>query len=109
VLNWIPVCSVDAVPAGSGVAVLLPDAVQVAVYRCTDGELNALSNVDPFSGAAVLARGIVGDSAGIPTVASPVYKQRFALRTGDCIDADGVRIAAYPVRVSDGWVHVGAP
>ncbi len=49
-------------------------------------QLHAVDNVDPFSGASVLSRGIVGDAGGVPTVASPVYKQRFDLRTGRCLD-----------------------
>jgi NAD(P)H-dependent nitrite reductase small subunit len=70
----------------------------------------AVDNRDPFSGAHVLSRGIVGDKAGVPKVASPVYKQSFDLRTGRCLDDDTVVIAAYPVRVDrGGWVEVEVP
>ena len=60
----------------------LIDGVAVAVFRTHDGALYALSNMDPFSGASVLSRGIVGDREGRPTVASPIYKQIFELRPG---------------------------
>jgi nitrite reductase (NADH) small subunit len=106
---WTAVCPVGAVPAGGGVAALLAGDVQVAVFRLLSGEVHALSNMDPFSGAAVLARGIVGDSGGVPVVSSPIYTQRFDLRTGVCLDDETVRVATYPVRVVNGVVHVGSP
>ncbi|WP_158885428.1 nitrite reductase small subunit NirD [Amycolatopsis anabasis] len=108
-LTWTPVCPVEAVLPGSGVAALLPGDIQVAIFLAGDGEFYALSNMDPFSGAAVLARGIVGDTGGVPTVASPIYKERFDLRTGACLDDAEVEITSYPVRVADGIVHVGSP
>ena len=46
--------------------------VQVALFRAHEGTIHAIDNIDPFSGAAVLSRGIVGDRAGVATVASPV-------------------------------------
>ncbi len=69
----------------------------------------AIGNVDPFSKAAVLSRGIVGDRGGVPTVASPVYKQAFSLVTGQCLDDPAVRVPVYPVRIADGWLQVGLP
>jgi nitrite reductase (NADH) small subunit len=57
-----------------------------------------------------MARGIVGDAAGVLKVASPVYKQSFDLRTGACLDDDTVRLASYPVAIDDdGWVSVAVP
>ena len=49
------------------------------MFRTFDERLFALSNRDPYSGAYVLARGIVGTRGGLPTVASPMYKQVFDL------------------------------
>ncbi|TLW89691.1 nitrite reductase small subunit NirD [Saccharomonospora piscinae] len=106
---WTPVCEVAAVPRADGVAALLDGDVQVAVFRTGGDEFYALSNIDPFSGAAVLSRGIVGDRDGVPVVASPVYKQRFDLRTGECLDDGSVRVATHPVRVEDGTVSVSVP
>ncbi|MBK1788956.1 nitrite reductase small subunit NirD [Prauserella cavernicola] len=109
--TWVAVCAAEAVPRASGVAALLDDGTQVAIFRTEDDRFHGLSNVDPFSGAAVLSRGIVGDAGGVPVVASPVYKQRFDLSTGRCLDADTgdtVCVATYPVRVIDGVVHVGS-
>ncbi|HVV10739.1 nitrite reductase small subunit NirD [Amycolatopsis sp.] len=105
-LGTIAVCPADRLIPGRGVAALLPDGRQVAVFRTTSDEYYGLSNVDPFGKAAVLSRGIIGDSAGVPTVSSPLLKQRFDLRTGVCLDDESVRIRVYEVRVIDGVVHI---
>ncbi len=64
---------------------------------------------DPFSAAAGMSRGIVGDGVGVPTVASPIYKQVFSLLDGSCLDDPDVTVASYPVRVQDGELQVGIP
>ncbi|PSK98830.1 nitrite reductase (NADH) small subunit [Murinocardiopsis flavida] len=101
-------CPAHRVTTERGVALLLPDGSQAAVFRTGDGALYALDNVDPFSGAAVLSRGIVGDRAGEPTVASPMLKQVYSLRTGVCLDDPEVRVAVFDVEERDGVVEVAA-
>lgn len=105
--SWYPVCEFDRMIPERGVAALVAGEA-VAVFRTHDGELFAIGNTDPFSGASVLSRGIVGDRGGTPTVASPIYKQVFDLRTGECFDDPEVSVAVYPVRRRDGTVEVGA-
>ena len=107
--TWTAVCSVGAVPEYAGVAALLDGGVQVAIFRLPGDRWYALSNWDPCSGAAVLSRGIVGDTGGVPVVASPVYKERFALETGQCLDASDVSVPVYEVRVREGVVEVESP
>jgi nitrite reductase (NADH) small subunit len=104
-VRWVPICSVDRLVPDRGVAALVGHR-QVAVFLLGTGELCAVDNVDPFSGAAVLSRGLVGDLGGVPTVASPLHKQRFDLRTGRCVDDDGVRIDTWPARKGGGVVEV---
>ncbi|HET9420130.1 MAG TPA: nitrite reductase small subunit NirD [Nocardioides sp.] len=102
-----PVCRLDAIDVEGGVTALVGGEA-VAVFRTYDGGVFALSNHDPFSGASVLARGIVGTRGGAPFVASPIHKQAFDLRTGECLDDPGVRVPTYDVHVSsDGTVVVG--
>ena len=48
-----------------------------------------MSNLDPYSGAHVISRGIVGTRGAVPTIASPMHKQVFDLRTGECLDSQG--------------------
>ena len=52
------------------------------MFRTVDDVLHVVDNRDPFTGRNVLSRGIVGSRAGTPTVASPLRKQAFDLRTG---------------------------
>jgi len=93
------VCGLNLLQPNRGVAALLADGTQVAVFRTNDDEVFALSNVDPFSGAAVLSRGIVGDRGGVPVAVSPVYKQAFDLHTGECVDDPTVSVRTFAVRV----------
>jgi nitrite reductase (NADH) small subunit len=102
---WVDVCATHDVPVERGVAVLL-DGQQVALFRTFDGALHAIGNRDPFSGANVLARGIVGTRGEVPTVASPVYKQVFDLTTGTCFDDPSVQVPVYAVREADGRVEL---
>ena len=103
--EWRDVCAIDDVLPGTGSAALI-DGQQIAVIRTREGHFAALSNFDPFSNAFVIARGIVGDRAGVPKIASPIYKQNFSLETGECLDDPSVRLAVYPIRVVAGRVQV---
>jgi len=107
-LEWLDVCALDDITPDTGVAALLGDR-QIAIVRVGDGdEVYAVDNFDPFSRAFVISRGIVGDRSGIPKIASPIFKQNFDLRTGQCLDDPTVRLAAYAVRVVGGRIQVGA-
>jgi nitrite reductase (NADH) small subunit len=98
--DWFTVCDLNVLLPGRGVAALLPDGNQAAVFRDRQGNLYAIDNRDPFGGAAVLSRGLTGSHQGRPFVASPLLKQRFDLRTGQCLDDETVRITAYEVRAA---------
>lgn len=104
--KWIDICAVADIAPNTGVCALVAGE-QVAIFRVGDSdEVYALSNYEPFSKAFVLSRGIVGDRNGIIKVASPIYKQNFALATGKCLDDDTVSIPTYPVRIVEGRVQV---
>lgn len=96
--SWFTVCDLSLLTPGRGVAALLPDGRQAALFRDRNGALYAIDNRDPFGGAAVLSRGLTGTHQGRPFVASPLLKQRFDLETGQCLDDESVRVAAYVVR-----------
>ncbi|MEU6567584.1 nitrite reductase small subunit NirD [Streptomyces parvulus] len=98
--GWFTACGLHALLPGRGVAALLPDGGQVALFRDREGGLYAIDNRDPFTGAAVLSRGLTGTHRGRPFVASPLLKQRFDLATGRCLDDDGVRVAVYEVEAA---------
>ncbi|CAM3482695.1 nitrite reductase small subunit NirD [Isoptericola cucumis] len=117
--GWTAVCPLDALAPERGAAALVTasdgEELQVAIFRLVDGTVHAVQQLDPYSGANVMSRGIVGTRRGTPTVAAPVYKQVFELATGRCLDAAGKEprdglaadLAAFPVVVTGGVVHVG--
>ncbi len=105
--QWVDVCAVEELPPNSGVCALVADS-QVAVFYLTkDKTIYAVDNYDPFSKANVLSRGIIGDVKGEVVVASPIYKQHFSLKSGQCLEDASVRIATYPVRVVGDRVQLG--
>jgi nitrite reductase (NADH) small subunit len=103
--TWVSVCRYDDLEVERGVASLV-GGEQVAVFRLHDGTVRAVGNRDPFSGAQVLARGIVGTRSGRDYVASPMHKQGFDLATGRCLDDEQVVVPVYPLRVVDGVLEV---
>lgn len=99
------VCPLDRLTPDRGVAALV-GGVAVALFLLADGELAAIDNADPISGASVLSRGLVGDVDGTPTVASPLYKQRFDLRSGRCLDDESAAVRVHEARALDGLALV---
>ena len=103
---WHAVCELEDIAPDTGVCAMLAGQ-QIAVVRVGAGaEVFAIGNFDPFSKAFVLSRGIVGDRAGVAKIASPIYKQSFDLRTGQCLDDPSVAVPVWPARVRDGHVEV---
>jgi nitrite reductase (NADH) small subunit len=100
----VRVCRLDDIVPDTGVCALVAGE-QVAVFRIQE-RIFAVGNRDPFSGANVLSRGIIGDLGGEVVVASPVYKQHFSLHTGRCLEDDAVRIPVYAARVEEGCVVI---
>ena len=98
--RWVAVCTVDRLWVDRGAAALV-DGEQVALFRLADDEILAVGHRDPFTGANVIARGLVGSRGDVPTVASPLHKQVFDLRTGRCLDDPEVSLGRWDVRVVD--------
>ncbi|GAA0393209.1 nitrite reductase small subunit NirD [Streptomyces luteireticuli] len=103
--GWTPVCRYDDLVPGRGVAALV-DGRQVALFRDRAGTVYAVGNHDPFSGAHVISRGLLGTREGVPVVISPMHKQAFDLRSGRCPDepeAPGgipAQLPIWPVRLT---------
>ncbi len=106
--RWHDVCGLDRLTVERGASALV-DGRPVALFRLDDDEVLAVDDVDPFWGVPVLSRGLVGCIGGRDTVASPLLKQRFDLRTGDCLDDPTVTVAVWPVQVQQGRVAVTPP
>lgn len=105
---WFDVCDLDELIVDRGACVLVAGR-QVALFRLADGTIHAISNFDPFAGAYVLSRGIVGCTGGRCKVTSPMYKHSFDLATGTCVDDPSVVLDTFAVRVVDGRVEVRSP
>jgi len=103
--RWERICPTGALSLDRGAAAVV-DGTQIAIFLLANGDLFAIDDHDPFSGASVLSRGLVGDVAGEPTVASPVYKQRFALRTGRCLEDPTVAVRTWVARIRDRHIEV---
>ncbi len=102
---WTTVCWLRQLQPGRGVAALV-DGEQVALVRTAEGWVHAVGNRDPRSGAMVMARGLVGSRGDVPTLAAPLYKQVFDLRTGVCLDDPSQRLPVHAVAVVGGLVSV---
>ncbi len=107
--QWVRVARVDDVPNEGGIAIRY-GKTQIALFHFTArGTWYATQNLCPHKSQMVLARGIVGDQAGVPKVACPLHKKTFDLETGSCLSGEALAIATYPVRVSGDEVWVELP
>jgi len=103
------ICQLNDIIPETGVCALI-DGKQIAIFRTKKDDLFALDNYDPFSRANVLSRGLIGgtmivNDTGVDEevlyVASPIYKQRFNLATGQCLDDESVILGAYQVTLNN--------
>lgn len=102
---WTDICAVDDILPGTGVCALVADR-HVAVFRTGDDQFFAIDNVDPKSGVSVLSRGLIGNLGGRVVVASPLYKNHFDLRTGECLEVPEHSVRVHGVRADRGRVAV---
>ena len=103
------ICKIDDIIPETGVCALV-NGEQVAIFRTQNDDVFAMHNFDPFSQANVISRGLLGsceiDGKKVRYVASPMYKQRFDLATGKCLDDERVALRSYPVKVNHGAVFI---
>ena len=102
--DFVPVCPLELIPPEAGVCARVA-GVAVAIFRVGDA-VYAIGDRDPFTGARVLSRGIVGDKRGVLQVSSPLHRHSFALETGACLDDPAVSVPVFRVRVRAGIVEV---
>ncbi|KXI22278.1 nitrite reductase small subunit NirD [Photobacterium sanguinicancri] len=106
--QWITVCNLDDVIPGTGVCALV-NGEQVALFRPdTSDTFYAICNMDPFARSNVLSRGLICEHDGELWVASPLKKQRFALKDGRCLENAEASVKSYQVQVENGEVQIAA-
>ena len=102
--QWQSICAAKELEPLLGVRALVGNK-QIAIFKVQD-KLYAIDAIDPFTNAAVLSRGIVGDLKGTVVVASPIYKQHFCLESGQCLEDDEVKIGTYEIREENDAIEV---
>jgi nitrite reductase (NADH) large subunit len=107
--DWVPVGVVEDFPVDGG-ATVKHGKSQIAVFNfASRGEWYASQNMCPHRKAFVLARGIVGDAAGLPKVACPLHKKTFSLLDGKSLQDEEYSIRTFPVKVEGDRVFVKLP
>lgn len=114
----VDVCALTDLGVERGAGALV-GSYQVAVFRLADDTVRVIQLHDPYAGANVLSRGIVGthwlpgetegEGAEVLILTSPIYKQVWNLDTGAVIDAVGRGehpVAVFTAQVRDGRVLV---
>jgi len=104
---WFKAAPIEAFPENGGACVKYKD-MQIAVFNFSRrNEWFACQNLCPHKMQMILSRGMIGSREGEPKVACPFHKKTFSLKTGECLNADECSIAVFPVRIEDGFVHIG--
>ena len=106
VKQWQTICHKDDLVKHSGVCALLANDEQIALFMIDENTVHTIHNWDPAGNANVLYRGIIGDDNGDVFVASPLYKQRFSLLSGNCLDDDALSVKLFETRIVDDQVQV---
>ena len=113
--QWYPAGKASDFPANGGLA-MKHGSAEVAVFslpgRTSEAERwFATQNVCPVKQVRVMSRGLIGEPAsGAITVADPVYKTVFDLRTGQSIASQELNVSTFQVRASsEGIVEVKLP
>ncbi len=104
--NWQTLCSKEDLVKNSGVCALLSNGEQIAIFQTSDDQASVISNWDPAGHANVLYRGLIGDDNGEIYVASPLYKERYSLQTGKCLDNDDLAVTSYQTRIENNQVQI---
>lgn len=102
---WHRVCTVEDLEPAWGEAALIAGR-QVALFRTVSGEVFAVAQEDPATGAHVMARGITGSRGTRPTLASPLHKEVYDLETGECLGTPGLRLQTFGTRIVAGHIEV---
>ena len=107
VTEWFKVGVTTDFPENSG-ACIKHKTKQIAVYNfARTGKWYATQNLCPHKMEMVLSLGMIGDKEGIPKVACPMHKKNFSLEDGSNLAGENLKIATYPVKISDGNVYIG--
>ena len=100
--KWLKVCTADDLVINSGVCALVEDK-QVALFsvaQSSSPQIFAVGNWDPLGKANVMYRGLLGSVEDKVVVASPLYKQRYCLNTGQCLEDPAASLPVFETRLN---------
>lgn len=97
--EWIHICNLDDLVADSGMCALVGERQVALFYIPEKGQVFAIDNFDPIGQANVLSRGLVGSNEDCLFVASPLYKERYCLETGECLDNEALVLDTWQTRL----------
>ncbi len=103
--SWQTVCPIEEIHENIGVCALVGENEQAAIFKVKD-KFYAISNLDPFSDAAVISRGLICNIKGSLCVASPIFKQHFCLMSGTCLEDNSVQLKTYALRVNGSILEI---
>lgn len=99
-MDFVEVCALEEVPAG-GARPARISGRDLALFRIEE-DVFAIENSCPHQGAALAGGEVCGR-----VVSCPAHGLRFDVTTGAMLAAPEMRVASFPVRLSDGRVFVG--
>ena len=104
---WFKAAPVDSFPENGGACIKYKE-IQIAVFNfARRNEWYACQNLCPHKMQMALSRGMIGSDKGDPKVACPFHKKTFSLKSGECLNGDECTISVFPVKIEDGYVHIG--
>lgn len=105
VAGLLPVCTEDEVPEKGGLRIERPELPEsIVIFRYAE-QYHAVSELCSHAGASLLGGKVVDCE-----VACPLHFARFDLRTGQACSLPAIApIEVYPLKVSDGIIHVVLP
>jgi nitrite reductase (NADH) small subunit len=103
--SLIKVAHIDDIPDEGGIAYLLPNKEQIAIFKI-QGEVYAIQNKCPHKNENVLARGIIGNKKEKIVVACPMHKKLFNLKTGEAIQHNCGNVKTYKIFIKNNIVYL---
>ena len=111
--EWIFAGQVSAYPKNGGLSVK-HGTQELAVFhlpaQAAEDQWLATQNLCPHKQARTISRGLVGvQPNGTLTLADPIYKTTYNLRTGEGIGNPNFNLSTFKTKVEDGKVFVNVP
>lgn len=107
--SWVKLVPLEDVPEEGGTAIRFGNS-QLAVFNFkSKNRCFVTQNMCPHKREMILARGLLGDSSGVPKVACAFHKKTFNLETGDSLTDEDLSILTFEAKVVDGWILAELP